>query len=39
MHVRRFDWNDVARQTAQVYAELGGGAGAVAAQARPGVTG
>ena len=33
VHVRRFDWNDLARQTAEVYAELGGGAGAVAAQA------
>jgi glycogen(starch) synthase len=29
VHVLRFDWNDVARQTAQVYAELGGTGGAV----------
>jgi glycogen(starch) synthase len=33
VHVRRFDWNDVARRTAQVYDELAGpqvGAAAVA---------
>jgi glycogen(starch) synthase len=37
VHVLRFDWNDVARQTAQVYAELGGadGAAAVRATLRP----
>ncbi len=35
-HVLRFDWNDIARQTAQVYAELGGGAAAgAAARLRP----
>ena len=28
VHVLRFDWNDVARQTAAVYAELGGAGGA-----------
>jgi glycosyltransferase involved in cell wall biosynthesis len=26
VHVLRFDWNDVARQTADVYAELSGAA-------------
>ncbi|MDX6677583.1 MAG: glycogen synthase [Solirubrobacteraceae bacterium] len=37
VHVARFDWNDIARQTAQVYAELGGagGAAAPAATLRP----
>jgi glycogen(starch) synthase len=35
LHVLRFDWNDVARQTAQVYAELGGGVGAATATLRP----
>ncbi len=33
VHVLRFDWNDVARQTALVYAELAGGAGAAVARA------
>jgi glycogen(starch) synthase len=36
VHVLRFDWNDVARRTAQVYAELGGAGGAVSrARLRP----
>jgi len=36
VHVLSFDWNDVARRTAQVYAELSGGAeGAAAATLRP----
>jgi glycogen(starch) synthase len=35
-HVLRFDWNDIARQTAQVYAELGGAdARAAGATLRP----
>jgi glycogen(starch) synthase len=36
-HVLRFDWNDIARQTARVYAELGSGAatGGAAATLRP----
>jgi glycogen(starch) synthase len=34
VHVLRFDWNDVARQTAAVYAELCEGTGEVAARAR-----
>jgi glycogen(starch) synthase len=33
VHVLSFDWNDVARQTAQVYGELTGAEG-VAARAR-----
>jgi glycogen(starch) synthase len=33
-HVLTFDWNDVARQTAAVYAELGGGTGEAATRAR-----
>jgi glycogen(starch) synthase len=33
VHVLSFDWNDVARRTAQVYAELGGASGAAAARA------
>ena len=32
-HVLTFDWNDVARQTAAVYAELGGGTGAAGGRA------
>jgi len=32
-HVLTFDWNDVARQTAAVYAELGGGTGAASGRA------
>ncbi len=38
LHVLSFDWNDVARRTAQVYAELTGGeagAGAASASLRP----
>jgi glycogen synthase len=36
VHVRRFDWNDVARRTAQVYDELAGPqAGAAAVTLRP----
>ena len=35
VHVLRFDWNDVARRTAAVYAELGAGGGEVAAALRP----
>ncbi len=34
VHVLRFDWNDVARQTADVYAELACSGGAVATRAR-----
>ena len=33
VHVLSFDWNDVARQTAAVYAELGGAGGAAASAA------
>jgi glycogen(starch) synthase len=35
VHVRSFDWNDVARQTAEVYTELGGGRAAARATLRP----
>ena len=35
VHVLRFDWNDVARQTTAVYAELGGAGGALTAALRP----
>jgi hypothetical protein len=36
LHVLRFDWNDVARRTAAVYADLGrAGAGVAAASLRP----
>jgi glycogen(starch) synthase len=31
-HVLRFDWTDVAEQTAQVYSELAGASGAKAAR-------
>jgi len=35
VHVLSFDWNDIARQTASVYAELGAGGSGVAAATRP----
>jgi len=34
-HVRRFDWDDIARQTAQVYAELSAGSAGSRAARRP----
>ena len=34
VHVLRFDWNDVARQTAEVCAELGGGKAGTTTRAR-----
>jgi glycogen(starch) synthase len=35
VHVRRFDWDDIARQTAQVYAELSAGSEGARAGLRP----
>ncbi len=35
VHVLSFDWNDIARQTASLYAELGAGGSGVAAATRP----
>lgn len=34
-HVRSFDWDDIARQTTQVYAKLSAGAEGARASLRP----